>query len=91
MILLVSYDLNGHERPRAYEQVKNLIERLATSYRRPLMSQWLVETTQAPDWWTEQMRTVVDSGDYFFICRVTAGQYQGWLPQDVWQWLNPRV
>jgi hypothetical protein len=50
MVLLISYDLNGRERPSSYTKVKNYIEQHATSSIRPLYSQWFVETTYTPKW-----------------------------------------
>lgn len=90
MILLISYDLNGRERPAAYETVKKAIESNSISSRRPLYSQWLVETTESPDTWSTRLKGVTDSNDSWFIVRVQR-PYQGWLNQDIWDWLNPRV
>jgi hypothetical protein len=44
VVLLVSYDLNGRERPSSYSAVRQVIEPNAIDYRRPLYSQWFVET-----------------------------------------------
>jgi hypothetical protein len=62
MVLLISYDLVGHERPSAYEVVKDVIESGADSFRRPLHSQWLVETTRSASWWRERVKTAIDDG-----------------------------
>jgi hypothetical protein len=90
MVLLISYDLNGHERPSAYAAVKKKIEEGATSWKRPLYSQWLVETTASSDNWVEHLKPVIDADDKLFVVRVQR-PYQGWLPQEVWDWLNPRI
>lgn len=42
MVLLISYDLNGKERPSSYADVKGFIEANAISWARPLYSQWFV-------------------------------------------------
>lgn len=47
MVLLISYDLNGHECPSCYGAVRRLIESRATASRRPLYSQWWVETNDS--------------------------------------------
>lgn len=90
MVLLISYDLDGHKRPSAYEAVKKKIEEGAASFRRPLYSQWLVETTSTPDQWTEHLKPVLDAEDKLLIVRVQR-PYQGWLPKEVWEWLTPRL
>ncbi|WP_338865554.1 hypothetical protein [Myxococcus stipitatus] len=91
MLLLISYDLNGYERPSAYAAVKQFIERNAISYRRPLYSQWLVETANDWNWWQAQLLKIMDSNDRLFICRVFSGTYQGYLDQDIWPWASARM
>lgn len=92
MVLLISYDLNGHERPSSYTAVKNYIEKHATSSIRPLYSQWLVETGSGPDPWVDALRNnnLVDSNDRLFICEVRR-PFQGLLTEAAWKWLNARV
>lgn len=90
MVLLISYDLVGQERPSAYEAVKDVIEGEADSFRRPLYSQWLVETTRSATWWRERVKTAIDAGDKIFICQVT-DEYAGWLPKSIWAWLEKRI
>jgi len=89
-VLLISYDLDGHERPSAYKAVKQRIEEGATSFRRPLYSQWLVETTASPDKWFEHLKSVIDSDDRLLIVRVQA-PYSGWLEKEIWEWLKMRL
>ena len=90
MILLVSYDLNGKERPAAYEAVRRAIELKAISIRRPLYSQWLVETNETPDTWSARLSAAADDNDRWLVVRVQA-PYQGWLPEEIWEWLRPRT
>jgi hypothetical protein len=92
MILLISYDLRGHERPAAYARVKSYIEQHAQSCIRPLYSQWLVETTADPDAWVKafQENQLVDSNDCLFICQVRR-PYQGLLAKAEWDWLSTRL
>ncbi len=90
MVLLISYDLNGKERPSAYTAVKNAIERNAISFRKPLYSQWLVESNHSPDQWVDMLRGVMDANDHLLIVRVR-WPYQGWLPGALWTWLDARA
>jgi len=89
-VLLISYDLNRDERPASYEAVRQMIERHATAWSKPLYSQWFVETSDSPDTWDARMKTVTDENDRWFICEVTRNR-QGWLAKTVWEWLNARV
>jgi hypothetical protein len=90
MVHLISYDLNGHERPSSYERVRKLIEAKSIDWRRPLYSQWLVQTNESPDNWVDALTPAFDSGDKLLVCQIRH-PYEGWLPQDVWKWLNARV
>jgi hypothetical protein len=90
MVHMVSYDLNGRERPSSYTAVKQVIERKAIDFRRPLYSQWFVQTNESPDAWQQALLSVMDDGDKLFVCQVRQ-PYQGWLPEEVWNWLNARV
>jgi hypothetical protein len=90
MVLLISYDLNGHERPAAYAAVRRAIEKNALSYRRPLYSQWFIETNHNPDAWADMLREVMDDNDSLFVVRVTR-PYQGWLTNADWNWINTRA
>ena len=78
MVLLVSYDLNGRERPSSYTAVREAIERKAIDSRRPLYSQWFVQTNDSPDSWQQTLKRVMDSNDSLFICQVREPN-QGWI------------
>jgi hypothetical protein len=90
VVLLISYDLRGRERPAAYDAVRQAIERHAISFRRPLYSQWLVETGEDVDTWSERLGRVADADDRWLVVRVLT-PYQGWLPGDIWEWLRQRT
>ena len=90
MVLLISYDLNGKERPSSYSIVKMTIEKNALSYRKPLYSQWLVETRHVPDLWVEMLKKVMDEDDGLLIVRVRE-PYSGWLDRAIWTWLSTRL
>jgi hypothetical protein len=92
VILLVSYDLNGHERPSGYVKVRKYIERHAISAIRPLYSQWLIQSDAGPAAWAValQQNGLVDLDDRLLVCRIHP-PYQGWLAADHWAWLNSRI
>jgi hypothetical protein len=90
MVLLISYDLNGRERPSSYQRVREVIERNATASIKPLYSQWLVETNSSPTAWTNTLLSVMDLDDRLLIVQITNRSYAGFLDQAVWDWLNAR-
>lgn len=91
MVLLISFDLNGRERPSSYTAVKRVIEQNATASRKPLYSQWWVQTSRSAEWWTDTLGAVLDSNDRLFVCRIRAGEYQGMLTDADWRWLEERA
>lgn len=92
MVLLISYDLRGRERPSSYEAVKDYIEKHADSSLRPLYSQWFVETESSPQAWVDALKknNLVDANDRLFVCEVRR-PYQGLLSDDDWAWLRARI
>jgi hypothetical protein len=90
MVLLISYDLNGHERPSSYAAVREMIQARSASWARPLYSQWFVDTQESVEVWHQRMKDVTDDNDRWFIC-VVQNPKQGWLSPKVWAWLDERV
>jgi hypothetical protein len=92
MVLMISYDLNGGERPSSYTKVKDYIERYAASSIRPLYSQWFIETSYSAQRWVDDLHSegLIDADDRLFVSEVRR-PYQGWLTSDEWAWLNARV
>jgi len=91
MVLLISYDLDNHQRPEAYEAIRKMIEGNSLSFKKILYSQWLVQTIETPDQWSNRLASLADSDkDYWFIVPVKH-PYQGWLPAPIWDWLRPKI
>lgn len=90
MVLLISYDLNRHERPASYAAVKRMIESNVSFHKKVLHSQWLVDTMDSPAAWHERMKRVADNDDRWLIVPVTH-PYRGWLAEDAVEWLEERV
>lgn len=90
MVLLISYDLTDGARPENYEAVRAVIEGSAISAERPLFSQWLVETDDDVSVWSQRLVGAISPNDRLLIVRITA-PYQGWLPQETWNWLQQRL
>ena len=92
MIHLVSYDLNKHERPSAYDDVKTALDDNSTSMIRALYSQWLVETDLTASQLRDALKVVMDSDDRLMIVPIDKNtQYSGWLAKDRWAWLTERL
>jgi len=90
MVLLISYDLNKYERPSAYAEVEAMLKKYAVSLRKPLYSQWFVETSDSVQTWHARMKDVTDDDDKWFILKVQSPN-QGWFSGSIWDWLKERV
>ena len=89
MVLLISYDLNGHESPGAYAAVEAVIKRRCpgNASNKPLYSQWLVDTSLSPQTWRDELKAAADSNDNIFVTGVTSN-YAAYLPQSSIDWLK---
>ena len=74
MILLISYDLIGRERPSEYERFTQVIKDNAGegNYVKALYSQWFVETTKTIGEWNDMLRAASDDNDSRMIVRLYA-------------------
>lgn len=90
MILLISYDLDNHEQPEVYRNIKKMIERDSISWAKPLYSQWFVETNEDPEVWSEKIAQIADDNDRWFVVKIQR-PYQGWLNKEIWDWLDGRI
>ncbi|HVY19352.1 MAG TPA: hypothetical protein VHA70_04630 [Bauldia sp.] len=54
-----------------------------------LGSTWLLDTNLTAQGIWNRIEPRVDKNDFFLIIGVTR-DYQGWLPEDAWKWINER-
>jgi len=90
MVLLISYDLNGHERPSAYATIAKIIRDNAEDVRKPLYSQWFVKTSLTPSQWVELLKSAFDADDKAFILQVKH-PYDGWQEKEFYAWLEANI
>jgi len=53
-------------------------------------STWIVETSLSADSYAKLLIPHIFSTDQLLVAKLN-GQYQGWLPEDAWKWLNQRI
>jgi hypothetical protein len=92
-VFLVTWDLNRAkpnyaaarqkliEHLRRYEHVKDV----------GLDSVWFISTQKTADALDADIRTQLDVNDRVIATKLVSGQHQGWLGQDVWDWINARI
>lgn len=86
-VYCVSYDLNrsGQNYNLLYDELKK-----SSGYIHALDSTWFVSTQETANQLADRIKKVVDSNDSYFVIQVTKN-YNGWMPQNVWDWLNKHV
>jgi len=91
MILLISYDLLGHERPDAYKKVEQAILDHAGSgnYIKPLFSQFFVDTQNRANYWNTVMKDATDDNDCWLVTEVTSNRAGKYSSKAV-DWLQSR-
>ncbi len=87
MIYAINYDLKrpGQNYEALYEAIKNC----GSSWWHFLGSTWLVDTSLDAKGVWDRIAPHVDNNDFFLVIGVTR-DYQGWLPQEAWDWINSR-
>ena len=89
-VLLISYDVNGNEASKVYEDIRQTIDGTGVAWARPLKSQWLVDSVNGEQWWFNLLSKHFDSGDRLLITRL-APTHSGWLQVEVIEWLKGRL
>lgn len=86
MVLLISYDLKGASRD--YSKLHNEIKK-ARAWWHYLESTWIISTNHDTEQWQRRLRRHIEKNDNLLVIEVCRN-YQGWLPERAWVWLNKR-
>lgn len=86
MVLLISYDLRrpGQNYTQLYEAIKSY-----EWWWHHLESTWIIQTDQQPGDVYSHLANYIDRNDHILVVQLTRN-FQGWLPQQAWDWLNAR-
>jgi hypothetical protein len=92
-VYLVTWDLNKER--SGYAQARaNLIARLG-QYEHikdsGLDSVWFLSTDWSASEIDTDLRKHMDSDDRIIVTKLASGEYQGWLDQKIWDWINTRL
>src|ERR1700737_2397368 len=49
---------------------------------------WILYTSTNPDTRVDRIREKLDKNDNLFICELNIDNHQGWLTQNLWNWIN---
>ncbi|WBL16404.1 hypothetical protein [Sutcliffiella sp. NC1] len=87
-VYFITYDLNktGQNYDDLYEKIKEFGD-----WYHFMKSCWFVSVNyETCESIREKLISVMDNNDYLFVDQVTSNR-DGWLPQDVWDWLRQRL
>jgi hypothetical protein len=82
----VSFNFEGRKAPT--EAINKVLNK-ASDWISYAPNCWIVYSTQekAEVWYT-RLKKVIDDDDSIFVCELTILNRQGWLPQNVWEWID---
>jgi len=92
-VYLVTWDLN-QEKPNYAEARKQFLahlERYENKNDPGLDSVRFVSTNSSADQISTDLRTKLDNNDRLVVTKLVAGNHQGWLSKDVWDWISARL
>lgn len=84
-VLLVAHQLNNdaHDYAPLYEAIKTN----ANGWVHHITDAWIVNTALSANDFAHKLLPFILKSDRLLVVRITA-EYQGWLPQEAWDWLN---
>lgn len=87
MIYAINYDLKrpGQNYEALHEAIKS-----SGAWWHYLGSTWLVDTSLNAKGLWDRLAPHVDTNDYVLVIGITR-DYEGWLPNEAWEWLNSRA
>jgi hypothetical protein len=92
-VFLVTWDLN-QEKPNYAQARQALITHLQRYpyVRDPgLDSVWFLESFGTASQVRDDVRTKLDDNDRLLVTELVSGQHEGWLANNVWAWIGPRL
>ncbi|WP_353813856.1 hypothetical protein [Agromyces sp. SYSU T00266] len=85
---LITYDLNkpGARYDDLYEAIKSY-----GTYCHLVDSTWIVVSNSSAKSVYEKLKPNLDSGDHIFVVDISSQDRYGWLPKNIWDWINKHV
>jgi hypothetical protein len=87
--VLISYDLNSPG-----QTYGPLIEKIKSygTWAKPLKSTWIVAGDRlSAQGVYDSLKPILDDNDYIFCVEIDGKARQGWLPKEIWDWIDQQV
>ena len=78
--------INFGERRTGLDQLQAQFGRV--SWARYAPNCWIVRTDETPQELATKLRTTMNTDDSIFVCEIDMRSKFGWLPKNVWDWIN---
>ncbi|GLH50591.1 hypothetical protein [Pseudomonas lactis] len=92
-VFLVTWNLNNER--AGYAQARKAfidhLERYPNVKDAGLESVRWISSEATPEQIFEDLRIKIDANDRLFVTKLHRGFHQGWLQQNVWDWINARL
>lgn len=92
-VYLVTWDLNKER--HNYEAARRLLIDRLDEYENikdpGLDSVRFISTTWTADQVSNDLRSKLDTDDRIIVVQLINGNHQGWLSQNVWNWISDRL
>lgn len=88
----ITYDLR--QPGRNYNDLYDAIKTLAGpgNWKHPLESFWVISLSNYSDYTSNSifdlLEPFIDKNDSIIINKIDLTEYQGWMPQNFWTWIN---
>ena len=89
MVYLVTYDLN--KEGQRYKDLYELLKKLTYIRDQGLDSVWFISSNLSVQQLTDHIRTVLDNNDRLFVAKLNLHEYNGWMHEDIWEWIRTRL
>ena len=85
MICLITYELKNkeYEHDKLHDNITNLGQ-----WWHYIENTWIVRTERDVKYCTDLLHSCMDNEDKLFIVDITAAEFNGWLPEKAWRWIE---
>lgn len=88
MILIITFAHNNPQKD--YTPFFQTIKSNSLQWWHFMESTWIVNTNSSADQLARSLFPHMETTDYLLVARLQR-EYQGWLPNDAWDWLNKQT
>ena len=86
-VLMVVHELKSPDKD--YGPFYKAIQDGSEQWWHYMQNMWLVKTSSTPDTFARQLYPHMLRTDWLFVGKLQK-EYQGWLPEDAWKWINEK-